>query len=93
VQPSFVLLSEVDCVCALWIESVVHSFNVVYSSEKCWSMINGSLSSQHCVSSGCGWRNSLQVWKVAANVLNKQSWGADKGWSSSLGIWQGANKS
>jgi hypothetical protein len=27
----------------------------------------------------------LEIWKVGANVLNKQSQTADKGWSSSLG--------
>ena len=27
------------------------------------------------------------IWRVAANKLNKQSWTADKGWSSSLGGW------
>ena len=26
------------------------------------------------------------IWRVAANKLNKQSWTADKGWSSSLGL-------
>jgi hypothetical protein len=31
----------------------------------------------------------LQVWRVAANILNKQSRTADKGWSSSLGIGRG----
>jgi len=31
------------------------------------------------------------VWRVAANVLNKQSWTADKGWSSSLAAGQGAD--
>ena len=31
------------------------------------------------------------LWRVAANKLNKQSWTADKGWSSSLGVGQGAN--
>jgi len=33
------------------------------------------------------------IWRVAANMLNKQSQTADKGWSSSLGVWQGANNS
>ena len=33
------------------------------------------------------------VWRVAANILNKQSQTADKGWSCSLGFWQGANSS
>jgi hypothetical protein len=28
----------------------------------------------------------LQIWRVAANTLNKQSRTADSGWSSSLGV-------
>jgi hypothetical protein len=35
--------------------------------------------------------DSLQIWKVAANILNKQSRTADSGRSSSLGVGQGAN--
>jgi hypothetical protein len=35
----------------------------------------------------------LQILKVAVNFLNKQSQTVDKRWSSSLGVWQGANKS
>jgi hypothetical protein len=35
--------------------------------------------------------NGLQLWRVAANILNKQSRTADKGWSSSLGFGRGAN--
>jgi hypothetical protein len=27
------------------------------------------------------------IWRVAANILNKQSRTADKGWSSKLGGW------
>jgi hypothetical protein len=30
--------------------------------------------------------DSLQIWRVTANILNKQSRKADKGWSSSLGV-------
>ena len=30
------------------------------------------------------------IWRVAANKLNKQSWTADKRWSSSLGVGRGA---
>jgi hypothetical protein len=26
------------------------------------------------------------IWRVAVNILNKQSWTADKRWSSSLGV-------
>jgi len=31
--------------------------------------------------------------RIAANILNKQSRTADKGWSSSLGVGRGANNS
>jgi hypothetical protein len=30
--------------------------------------------------------DGLQIWRLAANILNKQSRTADKGWSSSLGV-------
>ena len=33
------------------------------------------------------------IWRVAANILNKQSRTSDKRWSSSLGYKRGANKS
>ena len=33
------------------------------------------------------------IWRVAANILSKQSRTADKGWSSSLGVGRGANNS
>jgi hypothetical protein len=35
--------------------------------------------------------DGLQIWRVAANILNKQSRTADRGWSSSLGFGRGAN--
>jgi hypothetical protein len=57
------------------------------------STLSGSLSQRHGASSGCGWRNGLQLWRVAANTLNRQSRTADKGWSSSLGVGRGANNS
>jgi hypothetical protein len=37
--------------------------------------------------------DTFQVWRVAENILNKQWRTADKGWSSSLGVWRGANNS
>jgi hypothetical protein len=37
--------------------------------------------------------NGLQIWRVAANILNKQSRTADNGWFSSLGVGRGANNS
>ena len=33
------------------------------------------------------------VWRVAVNILNKQLQTDDKGWSTSLGVGQGANNS
>jgi len=33
------------------------------------------------------------IWRVAANVLNKQSRTADEEWSSSLGVGRGIDKS
>jgi hypothetical protein len=35
----------------------------------------------------CGRRRSLQISRVAANILNKQLQTADKGRSSRLGVW------
>ena len=32
------------------------------------------------------------IWKVTANILNKQSRTADKVWPSSLGVGRGANQ-
>jgi hypothetical protein len=37
--------------------------------------------------------DALQFWRAAANILNKKSQTADKGWSSSLGVGRGANNS
>jgi hypothetical protein len=31
------------------------------------------------------------IWRVTANILNKQSRTADKGWSSGFGVARGAN--
>jgi hypothetical protein len=37
--------------------------------------------------------DDLQIWKIAENVLNKQSWTAGKGWSCSLEVeWGGGLK-
>jgi hypothetical protein len=35
--------------------------------------------------------DGLQIWRVAAIILNKQSRTADSGWSSSLGVGRWAN--
>jgi hypothetical protein len=41
----------------------------------------------HQVSSGCGWK----LWKVTANILNKQPQKIDNGWFFSLRVGHGAN--
>jgi hypothetical protein len=33
--------------------------------------------------------DGLQLWRVDANILNKQSLTADRGWPSSLGVGRG----
>jgi hypothetical protein len=37
--------------------------------------------------------DGLEIWRIAANILNKQSRTADKEWSFSLGVGRGANYS
>jgi hypothetical protein len=43
------------------------------------SVLSGSLSPRHGASSGCGWKNGLQLRRIAANTLNKRFRTADKG--------------
>jgi hypothetical protein len=37
--------------------------------------------------------DGLQIWRVAANIVNKRSRRADKRWSSRLGVGRWANNS
>jgi hypothetical protein len=50
------------------------------------AMLGESLSPQHGAFTGCGWRNDLQLWRVTANILNKQPRTKDRVWSSSMGL-------
>jgi hypothetical protein len=49
-----------------------------------------SLSPQHGASSGRGWGNGLQLWRLAANILNKQPRTDNKGgppvWGLGVGL-------
>ena len=66
--------------------------NFIFKVTVCVSpLINWSLSPRNSAFLGCAWRNGLQIWRVAANILNKQSRTADKGWYSSLGVGRSAN--
>ena len=69
-----------------------HSIKLVKINPYRLQSIRGFLSLRHGESprvadGGVG----LQIWRLAANILNKQSWTADKEWSSSLGVWREAN--
>jgi hypothetical protein len=66
--------------------------NFIFKVTVCTSpLISGSLSPRNSAFLGCGWRNGLQIWRVAANILNKQSRTADKVLSSSFGVARSAN--
>ena len=57
-------------------------------------------SDDHCVPATMAWHilrlkmeEGPPTWRIAVNILNKQPWTADKGWSSSLGVGRGGNNS
>ena len=64
----------------LWKEPKIFR-SVVKESLGVQTMISGSLSPRHGESWDCGWRNGFQIWRVAVNILNTQSWAADREWS------------
>jgi hypothetical protein len=77
---------------ALMMEAVHISETLIYFNETTWHYVKWV----HCHHSMVHPRVSdrgegLQIWRVATNMLNKQSRTADSGWSSSLGFGRGAN--
>lgn len=48
-------------------------------SRHVWDHVSVSLSPQRGASSGRKWRSGHQMWRVATNILNKQSRRVDKG--------------
>jgi len=78
--------NTVTKLCVQALHDLLHTHNRLTATR-----ISGSLSPRRGASSGCGWRNGLRMWSVAANILNKQSQITDSGWSSSLGVGRGAN--
>jgi hypothetical protein len=54
------------------------------------AMLGGSPVTMACPQVADG-GDGLQILRVAANILNKQSGTADKGWFSSLGVGCGVN--
>jgi hypothetical protein len=63
---------------------------VIY--ELCHSItavLGGSLSPRYGESLGCGWRNSLQLWRVAVNILNSHGQMTRRGpptWELGVGL-------
>ena len=51
--------------------SKIWGSSVTFCSMKkyCISVISKFLSPRHGASSGCGWRNGLQIWRIAGNIL------------------------
>jgi hypothetical protein len=65
-------------------------FNTLYHSFHVkWVPCHHSMARPQVADGGKG----LQIWRVAVNILNKQSQTANKGWPSSLGVGRGANNS
>jgi hypothetical protein len=58
-------------------------------SHVIWVLCHNGMARPKVVDGG----NGLQIWRVAANILNKQSRMAEKGWPSSLGVGCGVNNS
>ena len=56
------------------------------------SAVRLSLSQRHGASWRWGWRNGLQTWTVAANILNVQSRTEVKWWSSTFVFGRGVNR-
>jgi hypothetical protein len=50
-----------------------------------WVPYHHGMARRHVADGGEG----RQIWRVTANILNKQSRTADKGWPSSLGVGRG----
>jgi hypothetical protein len=59
--------------------------SLIQSTPLRWVHCHHSMARLRVANRGDG----LQIWRVAANILNKQSRTADSGWSSSLGVGRG----
>jgi hypothetical protein len=66
----------------------VYNYFMIYKPDHVkWVHCHHSMARPRVADRGDG----LQIWTVAANILNKQSRTADSGWSSSLVVGRGAN--
>ena len=74
-------LSRVAETCSFWIAIIKCCRNKWVPVTTAWRVLSLRMEER------------LPIWRVGANILNKQSRTADKGWSSSLGVRRGANNS
>jgi hypothetical protein len=58
-------------------------------SRLCELVVLGNEAGRFCVETVAVGGDGLQIWRVAANILNKHSRTDDSGWSSSLGVERG----
>jgi hypothetical protein len=58
------------------------NFPTFHGTRRLITVVMLPLSPRHGASSGCEWRDSLQLWRIAPNILNKQSWTAVNRWST-----------
>jgi hypothetical protein len=52
-------------------ESIFIVCHILYNLNMMWQL-HVRWVHYHGMSSGCGWRNGLQLWRIAVNILNKQ---------------------
>jgi hypothetical protein len=55
---------------------------LLYNVHVKWVLCHHSMVWPQVVDGGDG----LQIWRIAVNILNKQSWTAERGWPSSFGV-------
>jgi hypothetical protein len=68
-----------------WVKSKESKKGSICSDHVKWVPCHHGMARPQVADGGDG----LQMWRVAANILNKQSRTADMAWSSSLGVGRG----
>jgi hypothetical protein len=66
---------------------------VKQKGENALPMLGGSLVTTALCPQIADGGEGLQIWRVAADILNKELQTANKGWSSALGVGHAANNS
>jgi hypothetical protein len=79
--------TRISYVCKWCLSRIKNLFSAKVFS---YPMLGWSLSPQHGASTGCGWRNGLQLLGVATNVLNDQPRTNCNWWSTSFQVGRGA---